>query len=559
MIKKKLEKAADKYRWIAFAILLLAAFMELLDVTIVNVAIPTLREDLNMSYAAVQWMAAGYTLSFAIFLVAGGRLGDILGRKKVFIAGVVWFTIASLLCGLAGSSEQLVIFRLIQGVGAALMMPQILANLVVLFNDAKERLKASGMYGGVAGLATVSGPIVGGFLLEHNFFNLDWRMIFLINVPVGILTLIVALKFVPESKSPHPLKVDWIGMVILGVALFMLLYPLIQGRELGWPWWTFALMAGSLPLLAIFWFWERRKEKRDHSPLVLLEMFKSRVFTSGVVLFIAFFGAMTSFFFLFTLFLQAGLGYGAFHAGLNNAPISVGLAISAGWLVNILLPKIGRNILVLGAISMMIGFWALIVAINWAGSDVTSWAMLPGLLFVGLGMGLFIASLFNFVLAGVTHKQAGSASGVLSTVQELGSATGIALIGVIFFNILGGSALSSIQAQDTQVRDTLTAAHIPAPAQNQIIDKLHDCFVDLSNAKDPNEQPESCKQTNNAQLPPAVNKTISETLKTAGEKANTENFIDTFRTTLLYLILICIGVLALVPLLPKHPQQDIAV
>lgn len=557
MIKKFIDQSLSKYRWIAFATLLMAAFMQLLDVTIVNVAIPTLRDDLHMSYAAIQWMAAGYTLSFAVFLVAGGRLGDIFGRKKIFLLGVIWFTIASLLCGIAQTGDQLVIFRLIQGAGAAMMMPQIMANLVVLFKPGKERLKASGMYGGVAGLALAGGPVIGGALLEANILGLDWRSIFLINIPVGIIALIVSLKMLPESKSEHPLKVDWLGMGLLGVALTMLLYPLIQGRELDWPIWTFVMMASSVPLLGAFWLWERYKERKDKSPLVLLELFKNRDFIAGVLLFIMFYGVMASFFLIYTLFLQGGLGYSALHAGLNNLPIAVGVAVSAGALVNVLLPKIGRNILVLGIVSMMAGYWALLVALNWVGADITSWEMLPGLLLIGLGMGLFIASLLNFVIAGINHHQAGSASGVLSTVQEVGAAAGIALIGVIFFNILGDQALASAKTEDGFIRDKLSAAQIPAQAHTPIINKFQDCFVDRSNAKDPAEEPASCKESDNSQLPPQVAEAMKQTFIDAGKKANMSNFIDTFRSTLLIQIAVCFAILGLIPLLPKRASATL--
>ena len=557
MIRKLLNKSLTKYRWVAYSVLLLAAFMQLLDVTIVNVAIPTLRHDLGMSYAAIQWMAAGYTLSFAIFLVAGGRLGDIFGRKTIFITGVVWFTIASLLCGIAGTGDQLIIFRLLQGVGAALMMPQIMANLVVLFKPGKERLKASGLYGGVAGLALASGPIIGGALLEANIFGLDWRSIFLINIPVGLFALIVSLKVLPESKSEHPLKIDWLGMLLLAAALGLLLYPLIQGRELDWPMWTFWMMASAVPLLVAFWFWEQYKERKDKSPLVMLELFKNREFIAGILLFIMFYGAMSSFFLIYTLFLQGGLGYSALHAGLNNLPIAIGLATAAGAIVNILLPKIGRNILVLGVVSMMSGYGALIIALQWAGADITSWHMLPGLLLIGLGMGLFIASLFNFVLTGISHHQAGSASGVLSTVQEVGAAVGIALIGVIFFNLLSGGALNSAKAEDGFIRDTLTAAHVPASAHSQIIGLFHDCFVGLSNAKDPAEEPESCKGDKTAQLPPETAHAIKQAFTNAGKTANTANFIDTFQRTLFVQIGVCFVVLALIPLLPKKAAKTL--
>ncbi len=557
MIRKLLNKSATKYRWVAYSILLMAAFMQLLDVTIVNVAIPTLRDDLGMSYAAIQWMAAGYTLSFAIFLVAGGRLGDIFGRKKIFITGVAWFTVASLLCGMAANGDQLILFRLLQGAGAALMMPQIMANIVVLFKPGKERLKASGLYGGIAGLALASGPVVGGALLEANAFGLDWRSIFLINIPVGLLAFAIALKVLPESKSEHPLKVDWLGIVLLGSALGLLLYPLIQGRELDWPIWTFWMMAASLPLLAVFWFWERYKERKDKSPLVMIELFKKREFIAGILLFIMFYGAMSSFFLIYTLFLQGGLGYSALHAGLNNLPIAIGLAVSAGAIVNILLPKIGRNVLVLGVMSMMAGYGALIAALQIAGADITSWHMLPGLLLIGMGMGLFIASLFNFVLTGINHHQAGSASGVLSTVQEVGAAVGIALIGVIFFSLLADTALYSAKNEDGFIRDKLTAAQIPAAAHGQIIDSFHDCFVDLNNAKDPAEQPDSCKESEATQLPPQTMQMIKQVVVDAGNTANTANFVDTFQKTLLVQIGVCLAVLALIPLLPKKATETL--
>ena len=557
MIRKIFNKSATKYRWVAYSVLLMAAFMQLLDVTIVNVAIPTLRDDLGMSYAAIQWMAAGYTLSFAIFLVAGGRLGDIFGRKKIFITGVVWFTIASLLCGIAANGDQLIIFRLLQGAGAALMMPQIMANLVVLFKPGKERLKASGLYGGVAGLALASGPIIGGALLEANIFGLDWRSIFLINIPVGLIAFVVSLRVLPESKSEHPLKVDWLGIALLGSALGLLLYPLIQGRELDWPIWTFWMMAASVPLLVTFWLWEQYKERKDKSPLVMLELFKNREFVAGVLLFIMFYGAMSSFFLIYTLFLQGGLGYSALHAGLNNLPIAIGLAVSAGAIVNILLPKIGRNVLVLGVVSMMTGYGALIIALQIAGADIASWHMLPGLLLIGLGMGLFIASLFNFVLTGINHHQAGSASGVLSTVQEVGAAVGIALIGVIFFSLLGNSALDSAKTEDGFIRDKLTAAQIPATAQDPLVSSFHDCFTDLSNAKDPAEQPESCKTSEATQLPPQIAQMIKQTFVDASDAANTTNFIDTFRKTLIVQIGVCLAVLALIPLLPKKAAKTL--
>lgn len=544
---------ASKFRWIAMATLLLAAFMELLDVTIVNVAIPSLQRDLHMTYATIQWMAAGYTLSFAVALVTGGRLGDIFGRKRIFMIGMSLFTVFSLLSGLAQSPEWLIEARLLQGLSAAMMMPQIMAYLVVLFNDQKERLMATGMYGGIAGLATVGGPLVGGILLENNVFGWDWRSIFFINIPVGIISLVLAWKFVPESQSPHPLKVDWLGMILLSGALLMLLFPLIQGRELDWPWWTFALMASSLPVLGLFTWYENYKTKKDGSPLVILSLFKERVFLAGLVIFIFFFGAMGAYFLLATLFLQGGLGFTPLQSGLTNIPFSIGVMLGAGFLVNVLVPKIGRNALILGALCLIAGFGYLIYILNVVGADITGWHMAPGYLLNGTGMGLVVASLFNFVLGGVTPSHAGSASGVLSTTQELGTSIGIAVIGVIFFSLIGTNANASADTVAPQIRRELSAMHVPDAAQSGIIKAFNVCFHDRANEKDPYVTPASCNQTSaSPNLPPQLGQKIAAILKTAGTQANKDNFVATFRTTLVYQIAIFAVVALLIPILPKR-------
>ncbi len=547
----------NKYRWIAMATLLLAAFMQLLDITIVNVAIPSLQRDLHMSYAAIQWMAAGYTLTFAVSLVAGGRLGDIFGRKKIFMIGMGLFTIFSLFSGVAQSAEWLITARLLQGASAALMMPQIMANLIVLFKDQKERLRASGMYGGIAGLATVSGPLVGGLLLEYNLLGWDWRNIFFINLPIGIISLLLAAKYVPESKSPHSLKVDWIGMGLLATALTLLLFPLIQGRELDWPWWTFAMMASSLIVLTIFAFFEKYKTKKDGSPLVVLSLFKERVFIAGLIIFIFFFGAMGAYFLIATIFLQSGLGFTPLEAGLTNVPFSIGIALGAGLLVNLLVPKLGRNALLVGSLALITGFGYLIWILTTIGVNITGWHLVPGYLLNGAGMGLIIASLFNFVLAGIGHEHAGSGSGILSTTQELGTSIGIAVIGVIFFNLIGANALPAARSVEQPIRQELASLHLPEPAQQQIIEAFTTCYHDRANQKDPTVIPQSCKQAETApNMPPQVAEKISSTLEKAGNNANKENFVETFRTTLWYQIGLFAVIGLLILFLPKKaPAQ----
>ena len=229
---------ADPRRWLTLTILLLAAFMNLLDVSIVNIAIPSIQRNLHASYADVQWALAGYTLAYALVLITGGRLGDIFGRKRLFLVGVVGFTIMSALCGAAQSPGMLIASRVVQGAMGAIMVPQVLAVIQVIFPPA-ERIKALAGFGVTAGLGTVSGPLIGGLLIQHNLFGLGWRPIFLINVPVGVLAVAAAAVLVRESRAPKPPKLDLIGVGLISAALLLLLYPLVQGRELGWPGWTF--------------------------------------------------------------------------------------------------------------------------------------------------------------------------------------------------------------------------------------------------------------------------------------------------------------------------------
>src|SRR5215468_1491880 len=275
--------SADPRRWLTLIILLLAAFMNLLDVSIVNIAIPSIQRDLNASYADVQWALAGYTLAYALVLITGGRLGDTFGRKRLFLIGVTGFTIMSALCGAAQSPGQLIAFRVVQGAMGAIMVPQVLAVIQVIFPPA-ERIKALAGFGVTAGLGTISGPLIGGLLIQHNLFGWDWRPIFLINVPVGILAVIASAILVRESRAPRPPKLDPVGVVLISAGLLALLYPLVQGRELGWPTWTFVSMALSAPVFAIFVWYERIKARRDGSPLVEMSLFRERGFSAGMAI-----------------------------------------------------------------------------------------------------------------------------------------------------------------------------------------------------------------------------------------------------------------------------------
>jgi MFS family permease len=252
----------SKQRTIALIVVAMAFIMDLLDSTIVNVAIPTIQQNLGTSYSTIQWLIAGYTLTFALLLITGGRMGDVFGYKKIFMIGVFGFTLASLLSGLAVNSSMLVAARLLQGSMAALMVPQVVSLMQVMYKPA-ERGAINGLFGALAGVAASLGPIIGGLLIKANIAGLSWRPLFLINIPVGIFSFIMAIKYLPDGKSDHPLKLDLVGTAIVIVAMSLLIYPLIQGREAGWPLWTYLMLIASLPVFYLFARWMRYKDRKD--------------------------------------------------------------------------------------------------------------------------------------------------------------------------------------------------------------------------------------------------------------------------------------------------------
>jgi EmrB/QacA subfamily drug resistance transporter len=436
---------------ISLWVVLLAFFMDLLDSTIVNVAIPSIQRGIGASYSAVQWIIAGYSLAFALFLIAGGRLGDIFGYKRLFLVGIAGFTVASALCGLAGSTDALIAARLVQGLMAAMMVPQILSIIQVMYASAEERQSISAYYGALAGIATVAGPIVGALLIAGDLWGLGWRAIFLVNLPVGLAAVVLAAIYLPDAKSPHPLRLDVVGMFVVVLAMLMLMYPLIQGRELGWAPWTLISMGASLPLFILFGWSQVRRDQRDGSPLVVPRLFHHRSFVAGIVLMGGFFAIVTGFLMIFTIFLQVALDYGVLKAGLTGIPFSLGVSIASGISGPVLLPRFGRKVVTAGPLVMAVGLVGMIATIQHFGADVTPWQMTPALATSGVGMGFVVASVYPFVLADVQPRDAGSASGIVSAVGQIGGAVGIAVFAGIFFGLIGVGAEGHVAARMKQM------------------------------------------------------------------------------------------------------------
>ncbi|AOP49835.1 MFS transporter [Streptomyces lydicus] len=428
--------AADRRRWIALAVVLTASFMDLVDATIVNIALPRIQQDTGATFSALQWVTAGYALAFALGLITGGRLGDIHGRRRVFLLGMAGFTVASALCGLAVTPGMLVGARVLQGAMAALMVPQVLAIIHVSF-PAHERGKVFGMFGAVIGLGAVCGPLIGALLTEGDLFGLGWRPIFLINLPVGIAGILLGRRFLTESRSPEALRLDLVGTALATAGLLMLLYPLTQGRESGWPLWGFVSMALSPVVLALFVRHERAKARKDGSPLVELSLFRVRTFAAGAAVQLTF-GAVSGLFFLiWTLHMQLGLGWGPLHAGLTGVPFSLACSTAAGMSVQKLVPRFGRKVLQAGALIMLAGALLYLWQAGRQGTALTSLQMVPAMVLLGAGMGLIVAPLTDAAISDVPAEHSGSASGIFNTTGQLGMALGLGLSSVAFFGVAG--------------------------------------------------------------------------------------------------------------------------
>ncbi|MGZ0146796.1 DHA2 family efflux MFS transporter permease subunit [Kribbella sp. WER1] len=420
-----------RWRWIVLATILIAEIMDLVDATIVNIAAPSIRAELGGSESAMQWMLAGYTLAFAIGLITFGRLGDLVGRRRMFVIGALGFTVASAVCGLATSPEVLIGSRVAQGLLGAVMIPQGFAILKSIF-PAEELGKAFAMFGPVMGLSAVAGPILAGVLIDANWFGAGWRTIFFINVPIGAAALFGALRFMPEVRTPGAARLDTVGVILVSLASGMLIYPLVQGRELGWPLWTILLLTGSFVVFALFGY----RERRSGNPVIDPSLFRNRGYLAGLGVITTFFLAMNGFMLVFNLFTQLGLHYSPLKAGLAMVPFSLGIAIGAPLCAALLAPKLGRKALQLGVALMTVAMGGVWFTLHTYGDATTVWNLVPATLATGIGAGMVFAPLFDIILASVDDQAAGSASGVLTAMQQYGGAIGVAVIGTIFFQLL---------------------------------------------------------------------------------------------------------------------------
>ncbi len=410
--------------------MLTATVLNILDSTIVNVAAPAIRTDLAMSTSALEWVAAAYTLALAVGLVASARLGDVLGRRRMLLGGLVAFILTSVACALAPTGDVLVVARALQGLAAATMVPQCFGLIREMFTPARVG-KAMGAMGPAIGLSLVAGPVIAGGLMQLDAFGTGWRSLFLINVPLGLFALVLGRKVLPAGAPTPGARLDVVGTLVLAAVSLLLTYPLVEGRALGWPLWVFGMLLATVPLLAVFVCHLRARVRDGAAPVLEPSVLRNRSYVAGIVFMAVFFGSVVGLQFVVGVFLQVGLGKSALDAGLYLSALAIGSFVGAGvgsWAAE----NLGRPILHVGTAIMAAGC----LVLWWSrGTDVGVWALSPGLALFGLGMGMIFVPLFAIVLGGIEDHEVGSATGLLTATEQLGASLGIAGLATVFFHV----------------------------------------------------------------------------------------------------------------------------
>lgn len=424
-----------KKRTIAITILIVAQFIDLVDTTITNVALPSIQKDLHATDAHLEWIMAGYLLSFAVLLITGGRLGDIYGRRTVFLIGVAGFGLSSLWATAADTGQILVAARVVQGAFAGLMVPQVLSSVQVMYEPA-ERGKIFGLIGAMSALGSVVGLIVGGWMVSADLFGLGWRAVFLVNVPICVLLLVAASFFVPNSRSEHPLKLDLVGVFLAATTVFLVEFPLIDGRMANWAPWIWGMLAAAPFALVLFVLQQRAKTRRDGSSLLPMQLFSDRGFSTGLVVQILFWTANGCYILALGYYLQTALAFTPLATGLTIFAMSVGSIVvsPAG---DPLAKKFGKYAILAGGLIQAAAFVWVIWTIHDQGEALSGWDLALALGISGGGMVLLIVPLLDESLRTVPAASAGAASGAFITFQQVGYSLGVAVGGVVFFNTAG--------------------------------------------------------------------------------------------------------------------------
>jgi EmrB/QacA subfamily drug resistance transporter len=425
---------ADGRGWRAVAIVLVGAFMALLDTTIVNVALPAIHTGLHASPAGLEWIVSGYALAYGLVLVPAGRVGDRIGHKWQFIAGLSLFTLASVACGLSQSPGEIITARVVQGIGAGVFYPAISATIQLAFTG-PQRSKAFGTLGAVIGVSTALGPVLGGLIIQAAGAADGWRWVFLVNLLIGVIAVPLAAWLLPRPVARARRGIDPAGLGLLAAGLLLLLIPLIEGQPNGWPAWTYVSIGASVPVLALLAAWEVRTDRRGGDALLKPGLLGRSSFSAGAVFAVVFFAGFTSVFFTLSILWQVGLGRSALASGLVMTPFALGSLAGAANSAR-LSARLGRMVLVTGCLLVGVGLAGTAAVLYLTAPHPGGWELAGPLLVAGLGSGMTIAPNQDFVMAYVPRPEAGTASGTLGTAQRIGSAIGIAVIGTVLFGTL---------------------------------------------------------------------------------------------------------------------------
>nr|ASA49554.1 drug resistance transporter [Actinoallomurus sp.] len=539
----------DSTRWRQLAVVMAGAFLILLDSTIVNVAVPSIQLDLHAANSAVEWVVTGYALAYGVLLIPGGRLGDRFGYKNLFVISVVGFTVASALCGTAQSVGQLIAWQCVLGAMAGLMNPQILAVIQTAF-PWQERGRAYAVYGAVSGFATAVAPLLAGALIQWNVGDLKWRPVFLINVPIGIVTIALALKIMKAAKGRGG-SLDPLGIVFVAGTVFLVGFPLIQGQSSNWPTWIFIMLAAAAPMLVLFVLWQAYRGRRGQEPLINIKLFRNRAFSAGVGIGFTYFAGFISLWFIMSVYLQNGLQRSALTAGFILLPFAIGTLIGSIF-SDKLNAKMGRWVMALGLGLVIVGLIGVLVTAYTPGSDMSGYEAMPWLFVAGIGSGLVIAPNVDVVMSGVGWADAGSAAGVLNVAQRLGSALGIALAGVAFFGVLKGSALDSAQEAAPRLRSELTATQMMGSSQDVDagVQRFVTCYDKRAHSKDPSKPAPGCP---NGAAPDAVGAAFTRAI----DRTTRIDFTHALRAgTGVSLGLVAVAFLLVFVLPGRRPEQE---
>jgi MFS family permease len=453
---------------LGLVVLLSAVFLAMTDFFVVNVALADIGRDLGASTSALELVVAGYAVAYALGLVIGGRLGDAFGRRRLFVLGMVAFTVFSALCGLAWSPASLVAFRVLQGLSSAVMVPQVLATLQAT-TEGPARARALSAFGATGGLAAVFGQLGGGLIVAADLAGTGWRPVFLLNVPVGVVAVALAVRALPDTRSDRPAALDLVGTLLLGATVLALLVPLVEGRSKGWPVWGWVSLALAAPLGVGLLLAESRIERSGRVPLLPPSLLRLDGIRRGLAIALPFFTGFGGFMFVYAELTQVVLGWSALKAGLAITPMAVGfLGVSLS--TSRLVPRWGRSVITAGGVLQGLGLVVLASTVWAAGADLTPADLAPGMLVAGIGQALVMSPLIGVVLSDVPAHAAGAGSGLFSTLQQSALALGVAVYGTVFLELLPrlGEAQAYVVGATVQVASAIgvvaMSRRLPAPA-----------------------------------------------------------------------------------------------